>query len=165
MNNVSKLTSLALGAAILLGVSQSARVGLLGLNTEETILASAANILLVYFVLALMIERGCEVAMDVATALSLVPPKNKPDSAPQPRERTMVAVLLCLGFAVAITLTGMRLIEMVLKAASESAFAPTGGFVYADTVLTAFILAGGSEGIHRLIRTLLGDKDPVPDPA
>lgn len=165
MNPVFKFASIALGLAIALGVFQSAQVGLLELNADQAILTSAANILLVYFVLALMIERSCEVAMDVLTALGLVPPGIKPESDPQPSERTLMAVLVCLGFAVAIMLTGVRLIEMILIAASEAPVVTSTAFVYADTILTAFILAGGSEGIHRLISRLLGAKNPIPDPA
>ncbi|GAB5447928.1 hypothetical protein [Gymnodinialimonas sp.] len=165
MDNFFKFASIVLALAIGLGVIQSAQVGLLELNADEAILASAANILLVYFVLALMIERSCEVVMDALTALGLVPPGIKPETEPQPRRRTLMAILVCLGFAVAIMLTGVRLIEMILIAASDAPIVTTSAFVYADTILTAFILAGGSEGIHRLISKLLGEKNPIPDPA
>ena len=70
--------------------------------------------------------------------------------------------VICLVFALAISLAGMRLAEAILNVATGGVFAPEGSFTYVDTLLTSFFLAGGSEGIHRVISRLLPDQRPLP---
>jgi hypothetical protein len=77
METRSKLTAILLGAIVLIGVSYSNRVTVLELKVDQAILAGAANILLVFFVLALLIERACEVVLELLTAAGAVPPSKQ----------------------------------------------------------------------------------------
>jgi hypothetical protein len=52
---------------------------------------------------------------------------------------------------------------MILEVATKSDVQPEAYFAAVDTLLTSFILAGGSDGIHQIMRSLLGEKSPLPD--
>lgn len=162
MQTNSKIVASMLGAIVLVGVWQAKNTELLTLVSDETIIAGAANIILVYFVLALLIERACEVAMDLMTASGVVSPKDVSTSGENVSGRRMVSAFVCLVFAVVISLAGLRLIEMILEVATSSDITSAGYFAAVDALLTSLILAGGSDGIHQIMRSLLGDKSPIP---
>lgn len=161
MINASKITAIGLGLAVLIGLTQVSNQNVLVLQTGDTIVAGVANILMVYFFLALVIERGCEVAMDLLTAIGIVLPANDSADAPAQSSRKIIASLVCLVFSVFISLAGLRLAEMILNVATNSTFQPEGNFAHIDTLLTSFFLAGGSEGVHRIIRRLLPDQSSL----
>lgn len=163
MQTSSKIVASMLGAVVLIGVWQAQNTELLTLVSDETIIAGAANIILVYFVLALLIERACEVAMDLMTALGVVPPKGASTTDAIVFGRRMVSASVCLVFAIVISLAGLRLVEMILEVATSSDIASADYFTVADALLTSLILAGGSDGIHQIMRSLLGDKTPIPN--
>lgn len=161
MYNSPKITALALGAVILAGAYSSKDIDALTLNTDESILLGAANIVLIYFVLALIIERACEVSVDALTATDLLPHKTSAQDDAALAERRLVSVVICVVFGTGVSLAGLRLIEMILSLAVIEPVDLTGTFVAADTVLTGLILAGGSEGLHRILRRLLGAKSEI----
>lgn len=141
------------------GSSQPLRV----LNGDTTILVSLANILLVFLVLATFIERACEISLSILTSLRLVPEKIETEtpSGPNDHTRRLVGAAICFVFAMIIALVGVRLIETTLTLATLPAdykgpepWTLTGigpSFVVFDTILTALILSGGSEQIHKII--------------
>lgn len=163
MHNSSKIVASMLGAIVLIGVWQAQNTDLLTLVSDETIIAGAANIILVYFVIALLIERACEVAMDLMTASGIVPPKDASATDASVSGRRMVSAFVCLVFAIVISLAGLRLVEMILEVATSSDIASADYFTMVDALLTSLILAGGSDGIHQIMRALLGDKTPLPN--
>jgi hypothetical protein len=75
----------------------------------------------------------------------------------------MVSIFVCLVFAIVISLAGLRLVEMILEVATNSDVQLKGYFAAVDALLTSLILAGGSDGIHQIMRSLLGEKSPLPD--
>lgn len=162
MQRVSKVTAALLGAIVLIGVYQAQNTELLTLVADETILAGAANIIMVYFVLALLVERACEVAMDLLTAAGAVKAKDASAAEKTQSDRRMVSIFVCLVFSIVISLAGLRLVEMILEVATASDIQPEPYFAAVDALLTSLILAGGSDGIHQILRSMLGDKSPVP---
>lgn len=157
------MTIYVLGAMLLIGVYQSQTQTLLSLKSEVSILTGAANIILVYFVFALLVERACEVAMDLLTAAGLVSPKDASSKRITDTERRAISVLLCLVFSIIISLAGLRLVEMILVFATDIGDPLPVFFKVADALLTTLILAGGSDGIHQILRSLLGEKTPLPN--
>lgn len=121
----------------------------------------AANIVVVYFILALLIERACEVAMDLLTAVGAVIPKDRADPTSVQNNRRAVSVTICMGFAVVISLAGLRLVEMILVLATDTNPETGRYFAGMDVLLTALILAGGSDGIHQIMRKMLGERPPA----
>lgn len=162
MKPSSKITASVLGALVLIGVFQAQNTDLLTLVDDKTIIAGASNIILVFFVLALIVERACEVVMDVMTASGNVPAKPASDNGENTGDRRLVSVFVCLVFSVVISLAGLRLVEMILEVATASDIAPAGYFAAIDALVTSLILAGGSDGIHQVMRSLLGQKSPIP---
>lgn len=157
MENRSKFTAAFLGSLTFIGAYHAQSIELLELHSNQAIIAGAANILLIFFVFALLIERACEVTMALLTAAGTVPPKDTSgDSATS--DRMMVSIFVCLAFSIVISLSGLRLVEMILNVAATTDVTPEGYFTIADTLLTALILAGGSDGIHQMLRPLLRDK-------
>ncbi|MFK7876803.1 MAG: hypothetical protein AB8B71_13650 [Paracoccaceae bacterium] len=142
-----------------LGANQPLRV----FNGDSTILISVTNILLVFLVFATFIERACEIALSLLTSLRLVPQKIETEASGGPNDRTrrLVGGSICFVFAMIIALVGVRLIETTLTLATLPAdyagsepWTLTGigpSFVVFDTILTALILSGGSEQIHKII--------------
>ena len=163
MHVSSKVTASLLGAIVLVGVYQAQSTEVLTFEANETILAGAANIILVYFVLALLVERACEVVMDLLTSTGAVPPKAAANAQSARSGRRMISILVCLLFSVVICVAGLRLIEMILVVATNGDIALVGYFAAVDALLTSLILAGGSDGIHQIMRSLLGDKSPIPN--
>ncbi|MCF2869490.1 hypothetical protein L0664_00300 [Octadecabacter sp. G9-8] len=141
-------------------------VDLLELDATQAITAGAANIILVFFVLALLIERACEVAMNLLTASGAVPAERASEPGNAKSDRKMVSIFVCLAFSIVISLAGVRLVEMILDLAAKTVFQPNGYFKAADTLLTALVIAGGSDGFHQILRPLLGDTsnaEPKPE--
>jgi len=165
MQKSSKITASLLGAIVLVGVYQAQNTELLTLVSKETIIAGTANIILVYFVLALLVERACEVVMDLLTAAGVVTAKAGSGQGSIQSDRRMISIFVCLVFAIVISLAGLRLVEMILEVATKSDVQPKGYFAAVDALLTSLILAGGSDGIHQIMRSLLGEKSPLPDNA
>ncbi|CUH76667.1 hypothetical protein TRM7557_01010 [Tritonibacter multivorans] len=165
MTKSGKITAAILGLGTILAVIHAANAPLITLKTDETLLVEVANILLVYFILALVIERGCEVAMELFQALRVVPPKSAAPEDAANRERSLVSLVVCLLLASALSLAGLRLGEAVLSLAASTAPATEGYFNLIDAAMTVLLLAGGSEGVHQIIRRLLGDKVPIPSNA
>ncbi len=163
MQTSSKIVASALGAIVLIGVYQAQSTELLTLVSNETIIAGAANIILVYFVLALLVERACEVVMDLLTAVGVVAAKDGAAQGSKQPERRMVSIFVCLVFAIVISLAGLRLVEMILEIATKSDVQTEAYFAVMDTLLTSLILAGGSDGTHQIMRSLLGEKPPLPE--
>jgi len=156
----SKITASILGALALIGVTRAQSTELLDLNVDETILSGVANILLLYFVLALVIERACEVVMDILTANGAVVGKDSTDQGTAPSERRAISMFICLLFAVVVSLAGLRLVESILGLAATNGFVPKPYFTTIDAFLTALILAGGSDGVHQIMTRILGEKTP-----
>ncbi|MEM6550283.1 MAG: hypothetical protein AAF713_21475 [Pseudomonadota bacterium] len=161
MQRNATITASLLGFIALIGIWQGTEPDILEFETEETLIIGATNILLVYLVLALLIERGCEVAMDVLTAIGAVPPEDPAESEVAQPERRIASVLICLVFAAAIASIGLRLVEMILTTVTGPDFVAPESFRWIDMALTALILAGGSEGIHQIIRALPGSEKPA----
>lgn len=157
----TKIMTGGLSAVALIGVFISKDQKLIDLNVDSTVLVASTNLLLVYLVFAAFIERGCEVAMNMLTALGVVAPKSNAPNAPQQTDRSMVSSVICLVFAIGISLAGLRLIEMILNVASVGKLSDLGDyFKIVDVFLTALILAGGSEGIHKIIGAIEGEDPP-----
>ena len=165
MTRSGKLVTFALGLGVALGVFEAANAPLVALKSNETILTEVSNVLLIYFILALAIERGCEVAMDLLLALKVVPPKSLQTAASANLERRLVSLTLCLLLASGLSLAGLRFGEAVLELAAMPAPVTEGYFRVIDAAMTALLLAGGSDGVHQVLRRLLGDKTPLPDSA
>lgn len=163
MQRISKVTASLLAAIVLIGVYQAQNTELLTLVDDQTILAGAANIVMVYFVLALLVERACEVVMELLTAVGAVEPKDQSATGKFQSDRRMVSIFVCLVFSVVISLAGLRLVEMILEVATASDIQPEPYFAAVDALLTSLILAGGSDGVHQIMRALLGDKSPLPE--
>lgn len=156
----SILTALALGAIVLLGVFLAPSTELLELKGDETVILAVSNMLLVYFILALLIERACEVVMDLLTAFGAVVPKDPTSDAAEHSARRLISMMICLVFAVVITLAGLRLVEAVLGLTTDGDVTYPAYFAYVDAILTCLILTGGSDGLHQIIRSILGAKTP-----
>lgn len=161
MENRSKFTAAFLGALTLIGAYSAQSIPLLELHASHAILAGAANIIMIFFVFALLIERACEVAMALLTAAGTVPPETPPANSAS-SDRKMVSIFVCLTFSTVVSLSGLRLVEMILNVAAASDVTPEGYFTIFDTVLTALILAGGSDGFHQILRPLLDKKPSQP---
>lgn len=162
MQPTSVITVAALGAIALIGVFIAQDRPLLSFVENETIIAGAANIILVYFVLALLVERACEVAMDLLTATGVLAPKDPSDATSVPHNRRAVSMGVCLVFSVAISLAGLRMVEMILVVATGTDPNTPAYFSAMDVVLTALILSGGADGVHQILRGVLGEKPPAP---
>jgi hypothetical protein len=158
MQNRSATTAAVLGVIAFLGIYQAQASQLLDLVSDESILTGAANIVLVYFILALLIERACEVALSIITAVGLVVAKDASGQRDDQKDRIIVSVLICLVFAAAISLAGLRLVEMILNLATQTDMPSDWSFRLIDALLTSLILAGGSDGIHQIMRKILGEK-------
>lgn len=157
----SIITATLLGAIALVSIGFGVDTPILAFEPQKTIVIGATNILIVYFILALLIERACEVAMDLLTGLGAVAPEEPETPDVKKPERRMASVLLCLVFATAISGTGLRLVEMILATASIGEFQADNAFRWIDMTLTALILAGGSDGVHQIIRSLPGGSKPA----
>lgn len=158
MQNIPKIIASVIGAVVLIGIYQAQNSELLTLDADETILAGAANIIMVYFVLALLIERACEVAMDILTAAGAVAPKPTAGQDEGASDRRLVSLTICLLFAAFVTLAGLRLVEMILGVATTGDLQLAGYFAGADALLTCLFLAGGSEGVHQVMLQITGQK-------
>lgn len=101
--------------------------------------------------------------MDLMTASGIVPSKGASTSDAIVSGRRLVSAFVCLVFAIVISHAGLRLVEMVLEVATSSEIASADYFRVVDALLTSLILAGGSDGIHQIMRSLLGDKTPIPN--
>lgn len=153
----------ALGATmIVIGIGNHNDNAVLTFSSDQTFFISIANILVVYFVLALLIERACEVGVSVLTATNVIRAGDGVEGSEIDRERKLVSTILCFGFSIGVALLGVRLIEMVLIVAIEdptdanraAVLAQIASFPVADSILTALILSGGSDQIHSIIKRL-----------
>jgi len=143
----SKITASLLGALALIGVTRAQSTELLDLNVDETILSG-------------VIERACEVVMDILTANGAVVEKDSTDPGTAQSERRAISMFICLLFAVVVSLAGLRLVESILGLAATNGFVPKPYFTTIDAFLTALILAGGSDGVHQIMTRILGEKTP-----
>jgi hypothetical protein len=57
-----------------------------------------------------------------------------------------------------VSLVGLRMVEMILNVATTTDLEPEGYFSAVDALLTSLVLAGGSDGIHKILRPLLGGR-------
>ena len=156
------VSAVVLAAMVFVGVYNAQSAELLALKDNATIIAGAANVIVIYFILALLGERACEVGMEVLTAANVVSPKDPSEPSKGRSERRLLSVMLCLLFATIISLAGLRLVEMILEVATAAALQTQGYFAFVDALLTALIMAGGSDGIHQIMRSILGEKSPIP---
>ncbi|MEJ6394179.1 hypothetical protein V8J82_12975 [Gymnodinialimonas sp. 2305UL16-5] len=150
------------GLAVIFAINSSATAEVLPLDTTSLNLTSVTNLCVIFVLLSLMIERACTVAMGALTALGVLPVKAQ-NKMRQPR-RNLTAFLICLTFASLIAANGLFLSELVLTSVipdgADARF--SSGFRYIDTALTALVLAGGSEGIHKMIKRFC-PAHPLPD--
>lgn len=158
MNPWAKYLSIMLAIIAAFGVFNSTQTNLFVLKTDATVVTSSVNLLLVFVVFAAFIERACEVSVNILTSAGVVPPEDTSANAPAQSSRKIVAALICLVFAVGVSLAGLRLIEMVLTyAAQESDNVKFKNyFTMVDVLITSLILAGGSDGIHKIVRAIEG---------
>jgi hypothetical protein len=156
-------TSIILGATAVISLIQAQSVDILELKDQTTIIVDATNVLMVFLVIAVAIERGCEGVMETITAAGLIPAKPA-DGTSDPEisnARALVGNMLCLSFAAAISLFGLRLVEMVLESATDTSIDASKGTAFVDALLTALILAGGSNGIHKMIKSFQSSGQPA----
>ena len=154
------LPSITIGVLVIftiLGIVQGGTLSnALSLNAQNVDIVGITNLLLIYFVLALLIERACQVAMTSMTFLGLAPAEDKSNVQTQSM-RSLIATAICLLLATGITLSGLRLMTGVLGLVSVEDINASGvnAFLIADLVLTILILSGGSDGVHQIIERFL----------
>ena len=111
------LPSITIGVLVIftiLGIVQGGTLSnALSLNAQNVDIVGITNLLLIYFVLALLIERACQVAMTSMTFLGLAPAEDKSNVQTQSM-RSLIATAICLLLATGITLSGLRLMTGVL---------------------------------------------------
>lgn len=162
MSPKSKIMVGVLGTFVALGIVVAQGKPLVEFEVDETLAIGVANILMVFVVIAVFIERACEVAVDLLTDFGLLPPKPAEGAEAGAQARRLNSSLICLGFGVAISLLGFRLVEtmltLIVAPSSSDTLNFPAYFDKVDTLLTALVLAGGSEGIHRMIEAITGEK-------
>ncbi|MEM1364318.1 MAG: hypothetical protein AAGH82_01080 [Pseudomonadota bacterium] len=151
-------------------------------------LLDVANLLAVFFVLALFLERACEVAVGILTAANVLPEDPKARKDPESEEdqgtlapkaakvlaeqkalqakqakaatktRFLAAQLLCLSAGLVAAYYGFRLLTM---SSDILIIKPPEQATWQrlDIIVTAFVLAGGAKGIHDLIERVLKRAD------
>ena len=65
-----------------------------------------------------------------------------------------LAFLTAVILALVVSMMGLRAVEMIVQPGAVAAFTHRGQqalFVWVDVVITALLLAGGAEGIHRIV--------------
>lgn len=126
-----------------------------GVNTTAVV-----SILGAFAIVALVIERACEVFMSALTALGVMPEKPKDadaaDDTSVRRIRTLGSLLICFCLAGLFMWGGLFAMEMIVAALfdGEEAQETTSAFRFGDVALTMLVLAGGSDGVHQVINRI-----------
>ena len=148
-----RLTVGAFFLTTIIGISLTDSSTSIEFNTKNINVVGVTNLLLIFALLALLIESACEVAVNSLTALGLIPAGDKSNPTVQ-GQRALASTTICWVLAMFVTQAGLRLIEAVLKlvAVDGDLSGITPSFAYIDVVLTVLILSGGSDNIHKIIK-------------
>lgn len=164
-----KIISAGLGAMAALGVIWVSAERPAVLAFLPTTGAQVVDLLLPLFLIALFIERAVEVFVTAwrAPRESVLKAEVKAGNLP-PRQlgsyktqTKQVAFLVALVFGITTAAMGFRIIAQLIDPAALAAGTgiQRGVFVLIDTLLTAGLLAGGAEGLHRIIMIFLDGAD------
>lgn len=78
--------------------------------------------------------------------------------------RTLAAVSLSIALSLLVSLAGFRILSSLVCSFQVSGCGATEGtptMVFADVVTTTFVIAGGADGMHLLIKRLIGAKRDI----
>lgn len=123
---------------------------------------AALNLLAIFFVVSVLLERACEVLVNILTSLGALPAQDAeaPNDAffTASSVRTLAAILICLLLSGLLVGSGLFLTEMIMDTVllSDQDFGSDWSFRAADIAITMLILAGGSEGIHLVMKRIKG---------
>jgi len=151
------ITTAILGAAAVIGVFLSGQgINVLKIDTNQFKMSGIVNALMVFFVIAILIERACEVLVKIFTVFRIIDEKDDQNNEVK-RYRFMISTAICLALSSFVTISGLRLTSNVIEVVASSnlpsiSFDPI--FLYTDIIVTILILTGGSDGIHQIIERI-----------